>query len=207
MAAATGDSNNPIAVINETPMGMRQWAVVVMMILLNALDGFDVLSSAFAAPGISKEWGIDRAALGVVLSAELVGMGFGSVLLGGAADKFGRKYTMVVCLVIMALGMWAAGHANAVTPMVLFRFATGIGIGGMLAATNAVCAESSNNAQRRTATAAYVAGYPLGAVVGGFAAQGWLLEAYGWRGVFDFGAIVTAVLIPVVLLIVPETAA
>lgn len=207
MAAATGDSNNPIAVINETPMGLRQWAVVVMMILLNALDGFDVLSSAFAAPGISKEWGIDRAALGVVLSAELVGMGFGSVLLGGAADKFGRKYTMIVCLVIMALGMWAAGHANAVTPMVLFRFATGIGIGGMLAATNAVCAESSNNAQRRTATAAYVAGYPLGAVVGGFAAQGWLLEAYGWRGVFDFGAIVTAVLIPVVLLIVPETAA
>ncbi len=51
------------------------------MVLLNALDGFDVLSSAFAAPGISAEWGIERAALGLVLSAELVGMGFGSVLL------------------------------------------------------------------------------------------------------------------------------
>jgi len=205
--AAAGGGANPINVINETPMGARQWLVVVLMVLLNALDGFDVLSSAFAAPGISAEWGIDRAALGIVLSAELVGMGFGSVLLGGVADKFGRKYTMVACLVLMAIGMYLAGTAQAVTPMVAFRFLTGIGIGGMLAATNAVTAESTSNAGRRTAIAAYVAGYPLGAVIGGFAASTWLLEAYGWRGVFDFGAIVTAALIPVVILLVPETAA
>jgi len=205
--AAAGGGANPINVINETPMGARQWLVVVLMVLLNALDGFDVLSSAFAAPGISAEWGIDRAALGIVLSAELVGMGFGSVLLGGVADKFGRKYTMVACLVLMAIGMYLAGTAQAVTPMVAFRFLTGIGIGGMLAATNAVTAESTSNAGRRTAIAAYVAGYPLGAVIGGFAASTWLLEAYGWRGVFDFGAIVTAALLPVVILLVPETAA
>ena len=41
----------------------------------------------------------------------------------------------------------------------------------------------------------------------GIAASEWLLDAYGWRGVFDFGAIVTAALIPVVMLVVPETAA
>jgi hypothetical protein len=52
------------------------------MVLLNALDGFDVLSSAFASPGISKEWGIPRSELGLVLSAELVGMGFGSDVAG-----------------------------------------------------------------------------------------------------------------------------
>lgn len=206
MAAPSGGTN-PISVINDAPMSARQWLVVVLMVLLNALDGFDVLSSAFAAPGISKEWGIERAALGVVLSAELVGMGFGSVILGSAADKYGRKLTMLACLVLMAIGMWLAGHANAVTPMVAFRFLTGIGIGGMLAATNAVTAESANNKWRKAAIAAYVAGYPLGAVVGGVAASEWLLEAYGWRGVFDFGAIVTAALIPILMLVVPETAA
>jgi len=194
-------------VINDTGMNWRQWAVVIMMVLLNALDGFDVLSSAFAAPGISAEWGIERAALGIVLSAELVGMGFGSVLLGGAADKYGRKFTMVGCLVLMAGGMWMAGHAVGVPDMVAYRFTTGIGIGGMLAATNAVTAESSNTVWRRTAIAAYVAGYPLGAIIGGVAASEWLLPVYGWRGVFDFGAIVTAALIPIVLIIIPETAA
>lgn len=216
MAGPGGDASSPIAVINDTPMGARQWAVVILMVLLNALDGFDVLASAFAAPGISADWGIDRAALGVVLSAELVGMGFGSVLLGGAADKWGRKYTMIACLVVMAAGMWMAGHATGVPDMFAYRFATGIGIGGMLAATNAVTAETSNNKWRRLSIGVYVAGYPLGAIIGGFAASGnvmnvitfpGILEVFGWQGVFDAGAIVTAALIPVVWLIMPETAA
>lgn len=206
MAAAGGDTN-PINVINETSMGARQWIVVLLMVLLNALDGFDVLSSAFASPGISAEWGIERAALGVVLSAELVGMGFGSVILGGMADKYGRKNTMLLCLVLMAAGMYLASVADAVEPMVAFRFLTGIGIGGMLAATNAVTAESSNSKWRRFAIGAYVAGYPLGAIIGGVAASEWLLVAYDWRAVFVFGAVVTALLIPVVMLVVPETAA
>ena len=80
--AGIAEGTNPIAVVDDNPMSMRQWVVVFLMVFLNALDGFDVLSSAFASPGISKEWGIDRGALGIVLSAELVGMGFGSVLRG-----------------------------------------------------------------------------------------------------------------------------
>lgn len=205
--AAAGGGTNPITVINETAMGARQWIVVLLMVLLNALDGFDVLSSAFAAPGITADWGIARPALGIVLSAELVGMGFGSVILGGAADKYGRKYTMIACLVLMALGMYLASTASAVTPMVAFRFLTGIGIGGMLTTTNAVVAESTNSRWRATTIAVYVAGYPLGAIIGGVAASEWLLPNYSWHAVFLFGAVVTAVLIPIVLLLVPETAA
>jgi MFS family permease len=114
---------------------------------------------------------------------------------------------MLACLVIMAGGMFLASLANAVTPMVAFRFITGIGIGGMLAATNAVTAESSNSLWRKTAIGAYVAGYPLGAIIGGVAASEWLLPDFGWRSVFVFGAVVTAVLIPIVMLVMPETAA
>lgn len=200
-------SQTPREVIEQTPMGVRQWIVVVLMVLLNALDGFDVLSSAFAAPGITADWGIARPALGVVLSAELLGMGFGSVLLGGAADRYGRKFTMLACLVLMAIGMYLASIATAVQPMVAYRFLTGIGIGGMLTTTNAVVAESTNSRWRSVAIAVYVAGYPLGAIVGGIAASEWLLPTYSWHAVFLFGAAVTAVLIPVILMLVPETAA
>ncbi|WP_197423601.1 MFS transporter [Novosphingobium sp. CCH12-A3] len=200
-------SQTPREVIEQTPMGVRQWIVVVLMVLLNALDGFDVLSSAFAAPGITADWGIARPALGVVLSAELLGMGFGSVLLGGAADRYGRKFTMLACLVLMAIGMYLASIATAVQPMVAYRFLTGIGIGGMLTTTNAVVAESTNSRWRSVAIAVYVAGYPLGAIVGGIAASEWLLPTYSWHAVFLFGAAVTAVLIPVILVLVPETAA
>ena len=130
---------------------------------LNALDGFDVLSSAFAAPGISREWGVPRDALGVVLSAELVGMGFGSLLLGTVADRFGRKPAMLLCLVVMVAGMYLASTAGGVTPLTAWRFMTGLGIGGMLAAINAVTAETSNRKGRSIAMALMVIGYPLGA--------------------------------------------
>ena len=207
MASTAAAANDPRALIDNGTMNWRQWTVVALMVALNALDGFDVLSSAFAAPGISAEWGVPRAELGIVLSAELVGMGFGSVLLGGMADRYGRKLTMLVCLVVMAAGMYLAHSANDVTTLTIWRFLTGIGIGGMLAATNAVVAESTSKAWRSVSMSIYVAGYPIGAVIGGFIAQGWLLVEYDWRAVFLFGAIVTAALIPLVVLLVPETAA
>lgn len=200
-------ASDPRAIIDEQPMNWRQYVVVFLMIALNALDGFDVLSSAFAAPGITQEWGVTREALGIVLSAELVGMGFGSVLLGGVADRIGRKPTILICLAVMASGMYLAHAATGVTQLTIWRLLTGIGIGGMLAATNAVTAECSSKAGRSISMALYVIGYPLGAVIGGFVAQGWLLVEYDWRAVFMFGAVVTAMLIPVVWLLVPETPA
>jgi MFS family permease len=205
--AGPAAGTNPIRVIDDNPMSVRQWIVVAMMVLLNALDGFDVLSSAFAAPGITEEWGIPRSELGVMLSAELVGMGFGSVILGGFADKAGRKLAMLVCLVIMAIGMYMAHDADDLWTLTVWRFITGLGIGGMLAATNAMTAESSSKADRGLAMALYVIGYPVGGVIGGFAAQGWLLVDYDWRAVFLFGSICTAAMIPLVLLLVPESAA
>jgi benzoate transport len=199
--------NDPRLIIDDNPMSTRQWIVVALMVALNALDGFDVLSSAFAAPGISREWGVPRDALGVVLSAELVGMGFGSILLGGVADRLGRKPAMLACLVVMAGGMYMAHAAHGVTELTIWRFITGLGIGGMLAATNAVTAECSSRKGRSLAMALYVIGYPLGAVIGGFVAQGWLLVDYDWRAIFLSGAIVTALMIPLVMLLVPETPA
>jgi MFS family permease len=205
--AGSAAGTNPISVVDNSPMSLRQWIVVVLMVLLNALDGFDVLSSAFAAPGITKEWGIPRSELGIMLSAELIGMGFGSIFLGSLADKFGRKPAMLLCLVIMASGMYMAHAANSVASLTAFRLFTGLGIGGMLAATNAVTAESTSKASRSLAMALYVIGYPVGGVVGGYAAQSWLLVDYDWRAVFMFGAVVTAAMIPLVMLLVPETPA
>jgi MFS family permease len=207
--AGPAAGTNPINVVDDNPMGARQWIVVVLMIFLNALDGFDVLSSAFASPGITKEWGIDRAQLGIVLSAELVGMGFGSIILGSIADKIGRKLDILLCLVVMAIGMYMAHAATGVNNLMMWRLITGLGIGGMLAATNAVTAEVSSKAGRSLAMALYVIGYPVGGVIGGFAAQKWLLVSFdpGWRAVFMFGAVVTAAMIPLVLLLVPETPA
>lgn len=197
---------DPKATIDDGPMSIRQWLAVAVTVGLNGLDGFDVLSISFASPGIAKEWGIDQSVLGWVLSMELLGMAVGSVLLGGLADKIGRRPTMLGCLAAMTVGMYLAGAANSVDELLVWRLMTGLGIGGMLAAINAAAAEFSSRRYRNLAMSLMVIGYPIGGVLGGFAVQQ-LLATGGWRDVFVFGAWATAAFIPLVWFIVPETPA
>ena len=185
-------------------MSRLQVIVVAVTIALNALDGFDVLSISYASPGIAQEWGIDRAALGIVLSMELIGMALGSILLGGVADKIGRRPTILGCLVVMAGGMVMATTVRGVVDLSIWRVATGLGIGGMLSAINAVAAEFSNGRRRHLGVSLMSIGYPLGAVFGGIIAAR-LLQGHDWRSVFYLGATMTAILIPIVIVAVPES--
>lgn len=193
-------------VIDGERMSLRQWIAVALTICLNALDGFDVLSSAFAGPGIKQEWHLAPDGLGAVLSMELIGMGVGSLLLGGMADKRGRRPTILACLVLMGFGMFMATTAASPQGLSLWRVLTGLGIGGMLAATNAVVFELSSLKSRSMAMALMVIGYPLGAFAGGLVAAE-LLKSHDWRAVFMFGGIMTTVFLPLVWLFVPETPA
>ncbi len=197
-------NNDPRVVLDTEPMGRLQVLAVVLCVLLTAVDGFDVLSISFAAPGIAEEWGIDRAALGLVLSMELIGMGVGSLTIGNLADAIGRRPTILGCLVLMSGGMLLASTAASVYELSAYRLATGLGIGGMLAATNAMAAEFSNARHRNLAVTLMAAGYPLGVVVGGPIVSV-LLATHDWRVVFVVGALATAVFVPLVWFFLPES--
>lgn len=185
-------------------MSRLQVIAVGITFLLNALDGFDVLSISFASPGIASEWGIDRAALGIVLSMELIGMAVGSVVLGGVADRIGRRKTMLGCLIVMAIGMFMATAVSNLVELSLWRVVTGLGIGGMLAAINATAAEFSNARRKHLCVSLMAIGYPLGVVFGGsIAAQ--LLKTQDWRSVFYLGAAMTTMCIPLVYFLIPES--
>ncbi|QIK77797.1 MFS transporter [Sphingomonas piscis] len=199
-------TTDPRAVIQDAPMSRFQWGVVATMIGLNALDGFDVLSISFASPGIAQEWGIDRAALGFVLSMELIGMSLGSLFLGGLADRIGRRGTILVCLGLMSVGMLGAATANSIPVLSAWRVLTGLGIGGMLASTNAAVAEAANGRRRSLAVVLMAAGYPVGTIIGGLISAV-LLSHFDWRAVFVFGALASAAFIPIVLLFAPESIA
>lgn len=185
-------------------MSRFQIGAVAICVALNAMDGFDVLSISFASPGIAAEWGIDRASLGIVLSMELIGMAVGSLGLGGVADRIGRRPTILGCLAFMATGMFLAATAPNLTLLALCRLLTGVGIGGMLAAINAMAAEFSNRKRRSLAVTIMAAGYPMGAVLGGAIAS-MLIAQFDWRAVFLFGGFVTAAFIPLVLWRLPES--
>lgn len=197
---------DPRELVDKARMSRFQWTAVFLMVGLNALDGFDVLSISYASPGIAAAWGIDRAALGIVLSMELVGMAFGSLLLGNVADAIGRRKTILGCLVVMSGGMFAAATATDITTLCIYRVITGLGIGGMLASINAAVAEAANAKRRALCVVLMAAGLPIGSVIGGLI-SGELLKVHDWPAVFILGGVATAAFIPLVLWLAPESIA
>jgi len=185
-------------------MTRLQIIACIVTVLLNALDGFDVLAISFATQGILQEWNISRLEFGVVASMELWGMAVGSFVLGGAADQIGRRRSILTFLVVMTLGSFMCSRAADLTDLRIWRFVTGLGIGGMLAAINAASAEFSNDRMRNFWVALMTIGYPLGNVFCAlFVSE--LLKTHNWRAVFEFAAVLSAVLLPVVWFLVPES--
>ncbi|MBT2333057.1 MFS transporter [Variovorax paradoxus] len=189
---------------DEGPMSRFQWSAIAICVTLIMLDGFDVLVMAFTAASVSAEWKLSGAQLGVLFSAGLFGMAAGSLFLAPLADRFGRQTIILLCLVVIALGMGLSALAQSSTQLAALRALTGLGIGGMLASVGVITSEYASNKWRSTAVALQATGYPIGATIGGSIAAV-LLERYGWRSVFVFGGIATALMIPLVLWRLPES--
>lgn len=195
---------DPRDIINREPMSPFQIFAVVICIFLNALDGFDVLAITFAAPGIARDWALGPETIGIIISTGLIGMAVGSLLLAPLADKYGRRITVLLCLLVMGGGMLLSATATDITTISIYRFITGLGIGAMLASINAVAAEFSNARRRDLAVSLMAVGYPIGGVLGGSVAA-MLLSSYDWHAVFIFGGVVTLLVFPVVLFFLPES--
>jgi MFS family permease len=196
---------DPRVLLARSPMSTLQIIVCTVTVFLNALDGFDLLAISFATPGIMKDFGLKASTeLGVVLAMDLLGMAIGSFVLGGIADLFGRRRAILAFLVVMAVGMYGCSHADNREVLAAWRFWTGLGIGGMLAAINAAAAEFSNDASRKFWVALMTIGYPLGNILAAFVLSP-LLKTHSWHVVFQLGAVATAAMIPVVWFLVPES--
>ena len=190
--------------IKSAPMTRFQVRVVVICLLVNMADGFDVLVMSFTSIGVGDEWGLSGRELGVLLSSGLVGMAVGSLFVAPLADRVGRRKLTLACIVVCCLGL----VLSALTPnwemLAVFRAITGLGIGGMLASVGVLVAEYSNDRRRSTAIGLFSAGYPIGGAVGG-AIAAVLISSSGWRSAFWFGAAVTGVLAVLVWRFIPES--
>src|SRR5262249_26350171 len=190
--------------IDEGPMTPFQVGAVAICVVLNMLDGFDVLVMAFTAPAVSGEWHLQGAETGVLLSAGLFGMAAGSLFLAPWADRFGRRAIILLSLITITLGMFLSAAAQGRWQLAALRVLTGIGIGGILAGITVITGEYASNKWRSNAISIQVIGYPVGATIGGSIAPV-LIPRYGWRSAFLFGALASLIMIPVVLARLPES--
>lgn len=185
-------------------MSPYQWLIVGLCIILNALDGFDVLAMAFTANSVTREFGLSGGELGVLLSSGLVGMAIGSLGLAPFADTIGRRPMVLISVGLATAGMLFASLAHSALELGIWRVVTGLGIGGILACTNVIASEYSSKRWRGLAISIYTAGYGIGATLGGAAAVT-LQSSFGWRSVFVFGGICTGAVLILLAVLLPES--
>lgn len=191
-------------VIDNGPFTRLQLRAVSLCFFLNVLDGVDVASISFAAPLLSRAWGIDPATLGVVFSAALAGMMAGSMLLAPFGDAIGRRKLLTLSLALIATGMLGVVLAHTLTELLVLRFITGLGLGGVVPTMATFAAELSPQKSRNFAVTAVSSGYSLGAALTGLAAL-WMVPHWGWPSLFLLGGGLTVVTLPLVLKFLPES--
>ena len=159
------------------------------------LDGLQVTLAGSLA-GILE----DKKALGLTdpqvaagATTYLAGAVAGAILFGYLTDRLGRRKLFLVTLATYSLATAATALSWNFLSFALFRFVTGLGIGGEYAAINSAVDELIPGKVRGTVDLVVNATFWLGAVVGSVASMmllrgTWMAPSVGWRVAFGVGA-------------------
>ena len=186
------------------PMRRLQIMIIAICIVLTMIDGFEILVMAFVAPHLAKAWSLGPVDVGYLLSAGVFGMAVGAAVVSPLADYIGRRRHIILCLALIAVGMGLSATATTVPQLLWYRAFAGLFIGGIVSSLNIMACEYSSNRRRGTVMGIYGIGFPLGSGLGG-ALTGPLIEQFGWRAPFVFGALLTMALLIVAIVALPES--
>ncbi len=192
------------SIIDEQKFSSFHMTVVSMSFLLMLADGYDNISIAYIAPLLIQEWGLDKSALGPLFSAGLLGGLFGPPLFGYLADRFGRKFAVILGAFFFGLFTLAQVWASSLGSMMALRFIAGIGIGGVLPITVALNTEFAPRRIRASMTMLSFVGVALGGALGGVVASRFM-GSYGWQVIFWTGGVAPILVGVLALFVFPES--
>ena len=191
-------------IVERGTMSAFQAGLLALCGLCLIIDGFDAQAMGYVAPAIVQQWGIDKAALGPVFGAGLLGMLLGSMILTPLADRVGRRPVLILSTFFFAACMLATTQVHDLRTLLVLRFVTGLGLGSIMPNAMALVGEYSPGKSRVFRMMLISCGFTLGAALGGFASAA-LIPAYGWEAVFWVGGIVPAVLAVLMTIWLPES--
>jgi len=168
-----------------------QWRVLICACLGWALDIMDgYLYAIVLFPAMSELLGTTQSATigwygGIVLSIFMIGWALGGLIFGPIADRYGRAKTMAITILIYAVFTGLCGIAGSWQELALYRFMTGLGIGGEWSTGAALIAETWPERSRAKAAGIMQScggiGFFLASLLYLF------IGPYGWRWVFALG--------------------
>ena len=195
---------NVPALIDAQKIGTFQIRVAVLCAAVVFMDGFDAQAIGYVAPTLSKAWSLKPGELGPVFAAGLFGLMLGALAFSPLADRIGRKPVIIFCTLWFGVTSLLTVTAESTTSLLVWRFVTGLGLGGAMPNPIALTCEYAPQRSRATMIMVMFIGFSLGSAVGGaIAAQ--FVPSYGWQSVFWLGGIFPLLLAPVLIFWLPES--
>jgi SP family arabinose:H+ symporter-like MFS transporter len=195
--------------INSLQDGRINKSFIVLVSFVAALGGllfgFDTAIISGAISYITSFFGLDEYSLGWSVSSILIGCAIGAIIAGPLADKYGRKFTLMICALLFAVSGVGAGLSNQLYWFVLFRLIGGLGVGAAAMVSPMYIAEMAPAAWRGRLVAFYQMAIVFGILLAYF--SNYLFNDIGannWRWMFASQA-APSLLFLLFLLMVPET--
>jgi MFS transporter, AAHS family, 4-hydroxybenzoate transporter len=208
------ESNKKIVDVGEVIDSAKYFwvpfGITIMMIIIMATDGYDLFLMGHVGGHMVSAWNVGRDTIQPINTAGLLGMAIGSVTLGWLGDRIGRKKSYFTCLVFLFIGsVLCYFAAKGGTPenatetlrqMTLWRFVTGLGMGGITPLATTLISEWTSPRVRSVVVALVISSVPVGGSL-----AGWANNHFEWQQLFLLGGLVPLGLFIVFGMLLPES--
>jgi SHS family lactate transporter-like MFS transporter len=181
----------------------EQKHVVAATFLGWTLDAFDFFLLVFVLKDIAAEFGTQITDVTFAILLTLAMRPIGAYIFGRAADRWGRRPTLMVDVLLYSAIEFASGFAPSLTALLVLRAIFGIAMGGEWGVGASLTMESIPPQARGLVSGLLQSGYPTGYFLASIV-YGLLFQYIGWRGMFMVG-VIPALLVFYIRRKVPES--
>ncbi|HEX3403672.1 MAG TPA: MFS transporter [Acetobacteraceae bacterium] len=185
-------------------IGGLQLRVAALCTLVQICDGYDLNSVAWAVPSLIRTWHLPPPMFTMAFLWSSVGILVGALSAGPIGDRFGRRPLLLGSLTIFGIASLLTASAGSIGTLALWRFFTGVGIGGGFSGAAALTGDYTPHRLRATMIMATFTGAPAGGFIGGQLVSV-LLAHYDWPVIFIVGGVFPLLLVAALALWLPES--
>ena len=146
-------------------------------------DFYDLVLFTFLISQLQSELNFSSEMLALCLGISLFATGFGGIIFGALGDKYGRKKVLQWTILIYSLGTLLSAVSWSFYSLVIFRFITGLGVGGEWATGQIYINETFPDKLRAKFGAFMQSGAPVGVILASIVG-GIISPIIGWRLTF-----------------------
>nr|WP_309131859.1 aromatic acid/H+ symport family MFS transporter [Brevibacterium sp.] len=182
---------------------MTRWPAVLCWLAV-ALEGFDLVVLGAVIPELlaTKALGFTPEAATLVATMSLVGVGLGAAAVGPLVDRFGRRYSIIACVLIFSVFTLLVAFAPNVALFTTFRFIAGLALGAVMPSCLAYISEHNKSGKTGKATTLTMTGYHAGAVAISLLA---VFFSHNWHLLFIAGGVAGLLMLPLLWWKLPES--